>query len=164
MSNVLDQNFLVFEIAGKEFAMNLSIVDEVLPAAAITQVPNSPPFLMGLAGVRGKVMGVINGAARYGLSPSLCSHFIICKVRENITAIAVDRPVLAGQMKVRKVDELEKNDLQKNIQVDPKFLREAYELIQETEDKNLISTGRKFFEIDANLFVSDEMASKVGEA
>jgi hypothetical protein len=50
------------------------------------------------------------------------------------------------------------------LKVDPKFLREPYELMEVIEGGGApVSTGLRFFEIDPDLFVSAEMASRVGE-
>lgn len=164
MSDVSTQELVIFEMAGHDFAMDLSIVEEVLPASPVTPIPKSPSFLLGIAGVRGKVVSVINGAARYGIAPTLCSHFMLCKVRDSLTAVAVDRPLMAGALIVRKLDVAEREKLLKEIGVHEKFLQDAYELIEETKEKKLIPTGRKFFSVNADLFVSNEMASQVGEA
>ena len=94
----MNREFLIFEIAGAFFSMPLEAVEEVVPSSSVTRVPNSPPFLLGLAAIRGKIMGVIDAARRYGIGPSLNSHFMVCKVRGNLTAVAIDRPEAPGEL------------------------------------------------------------------
>ncbi len=161
----MNAELLVFEIAGSKFSVPLEIVEEVVPSSAITAVPNSPPFLLGLAAVRGKILAVIDGARRYGIGPSLNSHFMICKVRGNLTAITIDRPVIAGTLGIRELIDDEKNQLLQQSRLPSKFVKSGFELLEVVEDgKAVLPSGIRFLEVDADLFVSAEMASKIGEA
>ena len=47
--------------------------------------------------------------------------------------------------------------------VDEKFILQGYEIMEKLEGK-WKSSGRRFFEVNVDLFVSDEMAGRVGEA
>ncbi len=156
------REFLVFEVAARKFAVPLSLVEEVVPSGSITPVPKSPHFLLGLTAVRGKVMGVIDASRRYGLGASLSSHFVVCRVRGNLTAIAVDRPVVAGSLAVRELGSLDTEVLREEAKVDQKFVTAGCELLED-QDGVEISTGVHFLEVDADLFVSAEMALRVGE-
>jgi chemotaxis signal transduction protein len=159
------QEMLVFEVAGRNFGVPLAIVEEVVPASQITAIPSSPPFLLGLSAVRGKVMGVIDAALRYNIGPALSSHFLVCRVRGNLTAITIDRPVMAGEVPLRALTNEEIVALYHKSGVDKKFLKAAYELLEPgAEGEGPKATGKHFFEINADLFVSAEMASKTGEA
>ncbi len=156
---------LVFEVAGAKFSVPLEIVEEVIPYSAITAVPKSPPFLLGLSAVRGKILAVIDASRRYGLGPSLSSHFMICKVRGNLTAITIDRPVIAGAVEVKELSSDDRLALQKAFKLDAKFVKSAYELLEVKEEgKPSEPSGLRFLAVDADLFVSAEMASKIGEA
>ena len=158
------QEVLVFEVAGSEFSIPLSQVEEVVPATQVTPLPNSPPFLLGLAAVRGKTLGVIDAARRYGIGPSLNTYFMICRVRGNLTAVTIDRPVVAGLVPIVPLDNQVKAELTKRSRVDEKFVKSAFELFEvRAEGEAPESTGVRFLEVDADLFVSTEMASRVGE-
>jgi purine-binding chemotaxis protein CheW len=52
--------FVTFSIAGEVFAINMSPVQEIIRVPEIVKVPKSPPSLMGLANLRGKVLPIIN--------------------------------------------------------------------------------------------------------
>lgn len=161
----MKMELLVFEIAGSRFSLPLDQVEEVVPSSAITPVPNSPPFLLGLASVRGRVMGVIDAALRYGIGPALNSHFLVCRVRGNLTAITIDRPLVAGAMPVRLLNETEYAKLKNACRVDEKFLKSGFELLEVPEENaEPRPTGLFFAEVAADLFVSAEMASRIGEA
>lgn len=155
---------LIFEVAGSRFSVPLDVVEEVVPSGAVTEIPNSPPFLLGLAAVRGKVMGVIDASRRYGIGPALNSHFMVCRVRGNLTAIAIDRPIVAGAVAVRVLDLPDYSSLKKKFGISEKFVKGGFELLEAKEEGGeALPTGIKFVEVDSDLFVSAEMASKVGE-
>lgn len=165
MSGPANQELLVFEISGYNFSIPLSIVDEVVPANVVTRVPASPPFLLGLSAVRGKVMGVIDAALRYGLPSGLKSYFMVCQVRGNITAITIDRPVLAGALQIRELDQFELELLRSQSRVDAKFINGGFEVLELIDETGATrSTGLHCLCVNPDLFVSAEMASRVGEA
>lgn len=157
------REFLVFEVGPAKFAIPLALVEEVVPAGQITPVPQAPPFLLGLSAVRGKVMGVIDASLRYNIGPSLRSHFVVCRVRGNLTAIAVDRPVVAGAVAVRELSPEATEAKRREVKVDAKFIVAGYELLDEVEGLE-IDTGEHFLEVQTELFVSAEMALRTGES
>ena len=159
----MNKSMLVFEIANAKFGLNLDLVEEVVPATAYTRVPNAPPFFLGLTSVRGKIVGVIDAAKRYNIGPSLNSHYVVCYVRGSLTAIAVGHPVIAGDIPLRSFSDEETKGLVQESKVDSKFIKAGYEVLERQEDGNIKSTGVNFCEIDPDLFVSNEMASKIGE-
>lgn len=157
------KSILVFELANSKFGLNLDAVEEVVPAAQYTKVPNSPPFFLGLTAVRGKVIGVIDAARRYGIGPSLNSHYVVCYVRGNLTAIAVDRPVIAGDVLLKEYSPGDTQTLISRSKVDPKFIKGGFEVLEANETGEIVTTGIEFCEVDPDLFVSAEMASRVAE-
>ncbi|WP_353684301.1 chemotaxis protein CheW [Thermodesulfovibrio sp. 3907-1M] len=52
--------FVTFLIAYETFAINMAPVQEIIRVPQMVKVPKSPPSLMGLANLRGKVLPVIN--------------------------------------------------------------------------------------------------------
>lgn len=165
MSADSSTELLVFEISGFHFSLPLSAVEEVVPASSVTQVPSSPPFLLGLSAVRGKIMGVIDGARRYGLPPSLGGYFMVCHVRGNVTAVTIDRPVLAGALRIREFAAADVEKLRARSKVDNKFVKGGFEVLEVIDDQgNTRATGTQCLMVDPDLFVSAEMASRVGEA
>ncbi|MGZ3711947.1 MAG: chemotaxis protein CheW [Bdellovibrionota bacterium] len=158
------QELLVFELAGCEFAVPLALVEEVIPASPVTPIPNSPKFLLGLAAVRGRAMGVIDAAKRYGLGPTFNAYFMVCQVRGNSTAVAIDRPVVAGAVPIRALSSEQTAILIARTKIDQKFVSGGFELFEVgQEGTEPTSTGVHFLSVDADLFVSNEMASRLGE-
>jgi purine-binding chemotaxis protein CheW len=60
--------FLVFRLAGEEFALPISAVDEVAAMPEkITRLPKTPKFLTGVVNLRGEVLPVIDQRSRFDL-------------------------------------------------------------------------------------------------
>jgi purine-binding chemotaxis protein CheW len=59
--------FLVFHLAGEEYAISILSVKEIMGYEIVTRVPNTPPFIRGVINLRGSVVPVIDLAARLGL-------------------------------------------------------------------------------------------------
>jgi chemotaxis signal transduction protein len=154
---------LVFEVAGVKLALPLSLVEEVVPLGSVTPVPQSPPFLLGLTAVRGKVMGVIDASRRFSIGPALHSNFLVCRVRGNLTAVTIDRAVVAGSVATKELNAEETEVVRLPSRVEAKFIKGSFELLEESES-GTASTGVFVMEVDADLFVSAEMALRTGEA
>jgi purine-binding chemotaxis protein CheW len=60
--------FLVFRLAGEEFALPIGAVDEVAAMPeTITRLPKTPKFLAGVVNLRGEVLPVIDQRSRFEL-------------------------------------------------------------------------------------------------
>lgn len=162
MSRAL-MDLLLFEVDNKQFAIDLNLVEEVVTAGDVTPVPQSPLFFLGLAAVNGRIMGVIHAALRYGFPKGFSNFFMICKVRGNSTAIAIDRPLNASKFEVCDLSEAEKIDLLKKNNINEKFVKNAFELFKEDENGVVSSMNQKILLIEPDIFVSAEMASRIGE-
>lgn len=54
---------LVFRVAGRAYACDVSAVREVVPLDRVTRIPGAPAAILGLINVRGSVVTVVNAAA-----------------------------------------------------------------------------------------------------
>jgi purine-binding chemotaxis protein CheW len=62
--------FLVFRLAGDEFALPIAAIDEVAPAPEqVTKLPKTPKFLEGVINLRGDVLPVVDQRRRFGMPP-----------------------------------------------------------------------------------------------
>lgn len=59
--------FLEFHLARERYAVELSYVSEVLFVRDITSVPGTPPFIVGITGVRGRVLSLVDLKRFFGL-------------------------------------------------------------------------------------------------
>jgi purine-binding chemotaxis protein CheW len=88
------REILVFEIAGRRYALPAMEVRELVRAVAIVPLPMAPPAVEGVVNLRGRVVPVIDLRARLGLAsrpvaPS--DHMIVVGSGERLAALRVDR-------------------------------------------------------------------------
>jgi purine-binding chemotaxis protein CheW len=58
-----------FSIGGRQFAVPIHDIRDVLPPQPITQIHPAPPDIVGLLNLRGRIITVIDLRARFGLAP-----------------------------------------------------------------------------------------------
>ncbi|MDP4093837.1 MAG: chemotaxis protein CheW [Bacillota bacterium] len=61
------QQYIIFNIAGKSYGVEISRVSSIERLEEVYQVPNTPEFIEGLVNLRGKVHTVFNLRKRLGL-------------------------------------------------------------------------------------------------
>jgi purine-binding chemotaxis protein CheW len=62
--------YLSFVLCGEEYAVNILRVKEIIEYDALTRVPSMPPSVRGVINLRGRVVPVVDLAARFGLPES----------------------------------------------------------------------------------------------
>lgn len=60
---------VLFKVGGAEYVLPYSDVLHMDAYAGATKVPGTPPYVLGITPVRGKVLPVIDLRARFGLEP-----------------------------------------------------------------------------------------------
>lgn len=61
--------YLSFKIGGEDFAINASNVQSIQELVAVTKVPHSHDYMMGVINLRGKVLSVIDSHIKLGMAP-----------------------------------------------------------------------------------------------
>ncbi|MDB6154966.1 MAG: hypothetical protein JWL90_3419, partial [Chthoniobacteraceae bacterium] len=88
-----DLEVLSFRLGGKQFAVSLVHVREIIRVPRITRVPLAPAYVLGLLNLRGEVITVISGSARVGLTsaPStLECRILILTIEQTKLGVVVD--------------------------------------------------------------------------
>lgn len=84
---------VVFSLDDRLFALPLSIVERVTRAVAITPLPKTSDFILGVVNLQGRVIPVVNIRKRFSLKDKELDaeqHFLIGKSNERDVAILVD--------------------------------------------------------------------------
>jgi len=85
---------LSFRLGGEEYVLPVDDVREVLKSRELTIVPNSPPHVLGVTSIRGRVLPVIDLGRRLGLPPAVRdekARIIIISPDDEDAGIMVDR-------------------------------------------------------------------------
>lgn len=154
------KDLFIFDMGGVSLALRMEDVEHVLPASEITKIPKTAGFVLGIAAVRGRIMSVIDGSKRLGIGGKDSDYFAVCHVRGNVTAILIGRPLEAKSLPVATLSENEKNYIFTRHKLYPKMFNGGWEILEE-RDARYVSSGRKLLEINADQFVSDQMASQI---
>jgi len=94
MNDLLDIQFISYELANEKYALKISDVYEIIRMQPITPVHNSKPFLQGVINLREKIIPVFNLHKRFGLldyTITKATRIIVVKSREEMIGIVVDK-------------------------------------------------------------------------
>ena len=64
----VNQQFLTFKLAGEEYGVGILTVQEIRGWSAVTAIPHSPPWVLGVVDLRGVVVPVIDLRRRFELA------------------------------------------------------------------------------------------------
>lgn len=61
------RQFVSFYLGREKYGIAIDLVQEIIRMTRLTRVPLSPPYVEGLANLRGTILTVVNGRLRFGL-------------------------------------------------------------------------------------------------
>ena len=91
----LGGTYLTFALGGEEYGIEILKVREIIGVLPITSVPGSPPTMIGVINLRGKVIPVISMRRRFAMAEAEAHpHNVIIVVEggaQGLIGLAVDR-------------------------------------------------------------------------
>lgn len=92
---------LLFLLHRQVYALRLAAVERIVRIAQITPLPSAPPIVLGVVNIQGRVVPVIDIAARFGLPArdiALTDHLIVARTARRPVALLVEsvREVIEG--------------------------------------------------------------------
>jgi len=66
-NEVLGQQFLTFNLAGEEYGINITRVQEIKGWLPVTKLPNTPEYVSGVLNLRGNIVPIIDMRCRFNL-------------------------------------------------------------------------------------------------
>lgn len=94
MEELLDMQYIAYELANEKYALKISDVYEIIRMQQISPTHNSKFFLEGVINLRGKVIPVVNLHKRFKLTehaPTKETRIVVIKSREEMIGIIVDK-------------------------------------------------------------------------
>jgi purine-binding chemotaxis protein CheW len=85
---------VVFQLAGAEYAVEITFVEEINRLMNITRVPHTPSYIEGVINLRGSIIPIINLHKKFDLIiPQFDNHtrIIVFKINDIEAAIIVDK-------------------------------------------------------------------------
>ena len=86
-------HFVVFQVEGQNYAVNLLSVERVVRAVEITRLPSEDPYVLGVVDVQGEVMKVLNIRRFLGVPDKeidISDQFIISRATAGKIIIVAD--------------------------------------------------------------------------
>lgn len=68
------KQYLTFALGGELFALESSLVLEVLEVPAITRIPRVPDHLLGVINLRGNAASIVDVRRKFGMPPTACTR------------------------------------------------------------------------------------------
>ncbi|MDR3581050.1 MAG: chemotaxis protein CheW [Oryzomonas sp.] len=87
------EEILCFRISDEIYGINIMELKEIIKPRETTEVPRTPPFIMGVVSLRGVIIPVFNLRERLGLSQGVQSgreRIVIVKRHDGFTGLLVD--------------------------------------------------------------------------
>jgi purine-binding chemotaxis protein CheW len=88
-----DRELLSFVAATETYALDIRQMREIIKLRPITEVPRVPPFVCGVATVRGEIVPVLDLRLRLGLpagTPTAAARILVCDVDGEPHGLLVD--------------------------------------------------------------------------
>jgi purine-binding chemotaxis protein CheW len=92
-TNADRQQFLTFKLAGEEYGVGILSVQEIRGWSAVTAIPHSPSWLLGVINLRGVVVPVIDLRLKFNYARADYNEFtvvIILSLKDRVVGIVVD--------------------------------------------------------------------------
>lgn len=70
MEDNIQESYLTFKLGRESFASNVSKVLNILEMPQITEVPQTPKYMVGVMNLRGEVLPVIDSRIKFGMEPT----------------------------------------------------------------------------------------------
>jgi len=92
-SDANTQQFLTFKLAGEEYGVGILSVQEIRGWSAVTAIPHSPSWLLGVINLRGAVVPIIDLRIKFNFARADYNEFtvvIILNVGTRVIGVVVD--------------------------------------------------------------------------
>ncbi|MEO9871844.1 chemotaxis protein CheW [Ekhidna sp.] len=91
--------FVVFEVGGESYAIDIEVIKEVVPMPPLSKTPNTPDHINGIANIRGNTYTVFNLAKKFKVSGDEVAKFLLV-LSDNDTAASLMISTLPVTVKI----------------------------------------------------------------
>ncbi|MBN1875190.1 MAG: chemotaxis protein CheW [Anaerolineae bacterium] len=89
----MENKFVIFELAGDHYGVNIDAVEEVIEVKPMTKFPYAPVFIEGVTNLRGQILSVFDLRKRLELParvPTKDTRILVVMVEEMLVGMIVD--------------------------------------------------------------------------
>ncbi len=142
------KSYLSFKLGKETFASSVSKVVNILEMPQITEVPQTPDYMVGVMNVRGEVLPVIDSRTKFGMEPTT--------ITSNTCVLVLEIEVETSKIKigaivdsVEEVLEIEEDDIKSSPTIGTKYNTEfILGMVQKNESFIMILDMERVFSSD----------------
>lgn len=93
-AEAIARRWLAFSLGSENYALDISMIREILKPREITEIPRVPDFLLGIISLRGNIIPIFDLKRRLGLGVATIDHdsrIIVCQEGDRIAGLLIDR-------------------------------------------------------------------------
>jgi purine-binding chemotaxis protein CheW len=90
----LSRRWLAFSLGSEDYALDISMIREILKPREVTAIPRVPDFLLGIISLRGNIIPIFDLKRRLGLGVATVdenSRIIVCQEGDRLAGLLIDR-------------------------------------------------------------------------
>jgi purine-binding chemotaxis protein CheW len=90
----ISRRWLAFSLGSEDYALDISMIREILKPREITEIPRVPDFLLGIISLRGNIIPILDLKRRLGLGVATIdqdSRIIVCQEGDRLAGLLIDR-------------------------------------------------------------------------
>jgi purine-binding chemotaxis protein CheW len=127
-------SYLTFKIGKESFAANVENIQNIIEYSELTQVPEMPPFIIGVTNLRGEVLPVVDSRIKLGIPVSqVTTNTCIIVMELTIDGIHTKAGMLVDE--VSEVLEIADNNIKEPPTIGMKFKTDTIPGIFSAGDK-----------------------------
>ena len=102
----MNQQYVIFELGGQDYAIDIALVSEITEIRAITKMPKSEAYIEGILNLRGSVIPVVNLKKLLNIESSNQGNkqILVSSTNDNFAGLMIDS---AKDVKNFNEDEIE---------------------------------------------------------
>jgi purine-binding chemotaxis protein CheW len=92
--DAMARRWLAFSLGSEDYALDISMIREILKPREITEIPRVPEFLLGIISLRGNIIPIFDLKRRLGLGVATIDHdsrIIVCQEGDRLAGLLIDR-------------------------------------------------------------------------
>lgn len=94
-SGLAERQLVTFHLGKEEFGADIMHIREIIRLTEVTKVPHAPSYVEGVCNLRGSILPIIDGRARFGMEPKQHwdenTRVLVIDIKGRVTGIIVDR-------------------------------------------------------------------------
>ncbi len=102
----VERHIVVFRLNETLFAMDIQSVQEIVQQRDIVSVPGSPPFILGIVNLRGRIMAVVDSKRLLGIGETKGEQVLVmvAQVGEHLVGFTVDEVLQVTRIAANDVE------------------------------------------------------------